>query len=63
MSHTISIRELPDHRTHLLASIRRILGKYNTMNPETKRRADRTMANLHEQLNQIDAVLCSGLPQ
>lgn len=63
MSRSVSIRELPDHRDHLLASIRRITMKYNTMNAETKRRADRTVANLHAQLNQIDEILCSGIPQ
>lgn len=63
MTHVISIRELPDHRDHLLASIRRITMKYNTMNAETKRRADRTVANLHAQLNQIDDLLCSSIPQ
>lgn len=59
----MTINELSDHRQHLLASIRRITMKYNAMNAETKRRADRTVANLHAQLNQIDDFLCSGAPQ
>lgn len=59
----MNTQELHAHREHMLASIRRILTKYSGMDAATKRRADRTMENLHGQLNLIDEFLCSGIKQ
>ena len=57
----MTVSDLPSHREHLLASIRRLLNRYNSMDPRTKKRADRTMANLHQELNRIDEILCHSV--
>lgn len=53
----LAVEELKHHRSRHMASLRLLQMRHNTMAPDCKARANKTMENLAAQIKDLDAQL------